>query len=155
MYNVKKFMERVPIGSKVKFLCFDTPDVWTFGVVGVNCHGQKYIYYCDGHDEDYYFPDGRDLVVVCSYPVAVDISVNADDAVVLDDDSLVSPAKKVDILRYFMELSSDELSKEVVALYNARELFFDSYLVESSVFEVVDSLYSIMQDALVSRCFSK
>lgn len=152
MYNVRKFLKNIPSGSKVKFLCFDSPDVWTFGTVGVNCHGQKYIYCAD--DDNYYFPDGRDLVVVCSYPSAIDIPDNADNANSSDNESaLITSEKKVDMLRYFMALSSDELSKEVIVLHNARELFFDSYLVDSPAFEVIDSLYSVMQDALVGRCF--
>lgn len=153
MYNVKEFMKHLPVGTKVKFLCFDIPDSWTFGVVGVNCHGQKYVY-CAA-DDDYFFPDGRDLVVVCSYPTAADLPDNADDINSPDDESaLITSETKVDMLRYFMDLSSDRLSKEVAVLHNVRELFFDSYLVDSPVFEVVDSLYSVMQDSLVGRCFS-
>lgn len=154
MYNAKEFIKHLPVGTKVKFLCFDIPDAWTFGVIGVNCHGQKYVYCAD--DDDYFFPDGRDLVVVCSYPTAADIPDNADDVNNSDDESvLITSDKKVDILRYFMALSSDELSKEVVALHNARELFFDSYLADSPVFEVIDSLYAVMLDALVGRCFPR
>lgn len=154
MYNARKFLKSIPIGSEVKFLCFDLPDVWTFGTVGVNCHGQKYIYCAD--DDDYYFPDGRDLVVVCSYPNAIDIPDNSDDEnSLIDESDFITSETKGDILRYFMALSSDELSKEVIILHNARELFFDSYLVDSPAFEVVDSLYAVMLDALVGRCFPR
>lgn len=65
--------------------------------------------------------------------------------------SYISSITEEWVFKLFSDMPNEEFTKYLQVLYSARRIYFDSDLVESFVFEYLDSVYEIMCDVLVCK----
>lgn len=65
--------------------------------------------------------------------------------------SYISSITEEWVFKLFSDMPNEEFTKYLQVLYSARRIYFDSDLVESFVFEYLDSVYEIMRDVLVCK----